>query len=935
MLQGGIILFVSFAYIGILFAIAHYSDKRADAGRSVISNPYIYSLSLAVYCTAWTFYGSVGHAASTGIGFLPIYLGPTLMAALWYLVMRKIIRISKLHHITSIADFISSRYGKSSSLAGLVTIIAVVGIIPYISLQLEAVSTSFAVMWEHSEIAATVPRNNMTIFSDTAFYVALLLAMFAIIFGTRHLDTTERHEGLVAAIGFESIVKLLAFLVVGFYITYGIFNGFGDIFTRASQVPELQTLFTMENAGTYTDWTWLMFLSMMAIMFLPRQFQMTVVENVNEKHLDKAIWMLPLYLLLINIFVLPIALGGRLLFPSGVVDADTFVLTIPISQGQEELALLVFLGGLSAATGMVIVATVSLSTMVSNELIMPALLHFGPLRLSKSRDLGGVLLTIRRSTIIIVLLLGYVYFRATGTSYTLVSIGLISFAAVAQFAPSIFGGIYWKTGNHLGAITGLSAGFVMWTYTLFLPSLAESGYLSPSFIASGPFGIELLKPYALLGLSGLNPITHSLFWSMLVNVGGYMILSLVGRQTIIEHSQAAQFVDIYKQAEDNDIRLWRSTSSVPVIRSILEQFLSPARVDEALNQYAQKRNLDWSKDDVADTELINYAERLLAGSVGSASARVLIASAVKEEPVSMDEMMYMLDETSKVIAYSRELEQKSRELELATSELRAANEQLKQVDRLKDDFISTVTHELRTPLTSIRAFSEILYDNPDLDSAQRSKFMNIILKENERLTRLINNVLDLSKIESGKMEWHLTTLDLKEVIEESVATVEQLIKEENITLDLDLSEPTSLTVSDRDRITQVLLNLLSNAIKFCDRENGKITVRLGEVDEQLSVSVLDNGPGIKLENQELIFDKFRQVGDTLTDKPQGTGLGLPICRQIITHFGGDLWVESRPGNGSKFIFTLPVVAPNEDGSDNEPDYTPPIFANGQTQKEQG
>ncbi|MCB0211287.1 MAG: HAMP domain-containing histidine kinase, partial [Anaerolineae bacterium] len=300
-----------------------------------------------------------------------------------------------------------------------------------------------------------------------------------------------------------------------------------------------------------------------------------------------------------------------------------------------------------------------------------------------------------------------------------------------------------------------------------------------------------------------------------------------------------------------------------------------------------------------------------------------------------DEMMYMLDETSKVIAYSRELEKKSKELELATSELRAANEQLKQVDRLKDDFISTVTHELRTPLTSIRAFSEILYDNPDLDSAQRSKFMNIILKENERLTRLINNVLDLSKIESGKMEWHLSPIDLKEVIEESVATVEQLIKEENITLDLELSEPTSPTVSDRDRITQVLLNLLSNAIKFCDREKGKITVRLGEVDEQLSVSVLDNGPGIKLEDQEIIFDKFRQVGDTLTDKPQGTGLGLPICRQIITHFGGDLWVESRPGNGAKFIFTLPVVTPNGDDLENESEYTTPIFANGQTQKEQG
>ncbi|MCB9079843.1 MAG: histidine kinase [Anaerolineaceae bacterium] len=931
MLQGGIILLFSLAYIGFLFAIAYYSDKRSDAGRSVISNPYIYALSLAVYCTAWTFYGSVGRAASTGIGFMPIYLGPTLMVALWYLVMRKIIRISKINRITSIADFISSRYGKSSSLAGLVTIIAVVGIIPYISLQLDGVSTSFDVMWQHSELAGAIPPpGTAAILGDTSFYVALLLATFAIIFGTRHLDTTERHEGLVAAIAFESVIKLVAFLVVGVYVTFILFNGFGDIFGQAFQKPELRDLFTMKNAGTYTDWTWLMFLSMMAIMFLPRQFQMTVVENVNENHLDKASWLLPLYLLVINIFVLPIALGGLLLFPSGAVDADTFVLTIPISQGQEEVAMLAFIGGLSAATGMVIVATVSLSTMVSNELVMPLLLHFGPLRLSERRDLGGVLLTIRRCTIILVLMLGYCYFRLTGNAYTLVSIGLISFAAVAQFAPAIFGGIYWKTGNHLGAIVGLSAGFVVWTYTLFLPSLAESGYLSPSFIESGPFGITLLKPYALFGLAGLSPITHSLFWSMLVNAGGYMILSLVGQQSLMEHSQAAQFVDVYKRTQENDFRLWRSTSSVTVLRSILEQFLSRIRVDEALNDYAKKHGLDWSKDDVADAALINYAERLLAGSVGSASARVLLASAVKEEPVSMDEVMYMLDETSKVIAYSRELEIKSKELEQATSELRAANEQLKEVDRLKDDFISTVTHELRTPLTSIRAFSEILHDNPDLDVEQRSKFMAIILKENERLTRLINNVLDLSKIESGKMEWHLTAVDLKEVIEDALATLEQVIKEENIELETALAEHVSLTVTDRDRITQVMLNLLSNAIKFCDSQAGWIMVQLKEQDYTLSVAVSDNGPGIKPENQEIIFEKFRQVGDTLTEKPQGTGLGLPICRQIITYFGGDLRVNSIPGHGATFFFTLPVVSPTEAEADKEPNYASPIFANGKT-----
>jgi Na+/proline symporter/signal transduction histidine kinase len=928
MLQGGIVLLVSFAYIGLLFAIAHYSDKRADAGRSLISNPYVYALSLAVYCTAWTFYGSVGRAASAGVGFLPIYIGPTLMVALWYLVLRKMIRISKVNRITSIADFISSRYGKSSSLAALVTVVAVVGITPYISLQLKAVSTSFAVMWQHSQdvpaIAQQVMAGTEAIVADTALYIALLLALFAIIFGTRHLDTTERHEGLVAAIAFESLVKLLAFLAVGVYVTYGVFNGFTDIFAQAAQDPDLRILFTLDNVGTYTDWTWLMFLSAMAIMFLPRQFQMAVVENVDESHLQKAVWLFPLYLVLINIFVLPIALGGRLLFPDGSIDADTYVLTIPIVQGQEALALVVFLGGLSAATGMVIVATVALSTMVSNELVMPALLRLAPLRLAQRRDLGGLLLIIRRCTILFVLLLGYVYFRVAGSAQTLVSIGLISFAAVSQFGPAILGGMYWKTGSRMGALVGLSGGFLVWLYTLGVPSLVVSGWLSANFIENGPFGIGILRPYALFGLTGLDPITHSLFWSMVVNIGSYVLVSLVGTPSVIEHSQAAQFVDVYKRSYQSEVQPWRSTASVKVLRSILERFISPARVDEAFRSYSFGRGSDLESRDLADAELINYAEKLLAGSVGSASARVMVASVVQEESVSIDEVMYMLDETSKVIAYSRRLEEKSRELEQATADLRAANERLKEVDRLKDDFISTVTHELRTPLTSIRAFSEILYDNPDLDIEQRAQFMNIILRENERLTRLINNVLDLSKIESGKMEWHLSEIDLAQLVRDAIATVGQLLREQNIKLDLALPERSPLTMADRDRVTQVLLNLLSNAIKFCDREAGRIGVSLHHQNGQLQVDVSDNGPGIKPEDHEVVFEKFRQVGDPLTDKPQGTGLGLPICRHIVEHFGGKLWVESIPGEGATFSFTLPLVASKTQADVQAPEKRPAL-----------
>jgi hypothetical protein len=378
-------------------------------------------------------------------------------------------------------------------------------------------------------------------------------------------------------------------------------------------------------------------------------------------------------------------------------------------------------------------------------------------------------------------------------------------------------------------------------------------------------------------------------------------VSLLGRQSVIEHRQASLFVDVFKQTVESDQRrLWRGTVSVPALYELLGRFLGPERVDEAFARYAQEQGLNWAE--IPDAELVAFAEKLLAGSIGAASARIMVASVVKEEPLSLEEVMNILDETSQVIAYSHQLEEKSRELEAATADLRAANERLQELDRLKDDFISTVTHELRTPLTSIRAFSEILYDNPELDLNRRGQFLDIILKENERLTRLINNVLDLSKIESGNMEWVLTEIDLKEAIDEALQATGQLFREKNIHLDLDLAQRVPLIVADRDRIMQVLLNLLSNAIKFCD---SRVGIRLHAGKHMLRVDVSDDGPGIRSENQELIFDKFRQVGDTLTAKPQGTGLGLPICRHIISYFGGKLWVKSKPGQGATFSFTLP------------------------------
>jgi signal transduction histidine kinase len=635
---------------------------------------------------------------------------------------------------------------------------------------------------------------------------------------------------------------------------------------------------------------------------------MTVIENVDEKHLNKAIWLFPVYMLAINVFVLPIAFGGLLRFPNGSVDADTFVLTLPMVEKRELLALLVFIGGLSAATGMVIVETIALSTMVCNDLVMPVLLRLRRLRLNERRNLTGLLLGIRRGAIVLVLLLGYLYFKLAGEAYALVSIGLISFAAVAQFAPAILGGIFWKGGTRAGALSGMLAGFAIWLYTLLLPALARSGWLPGGLLDHGPFGIELLKPLQLFGLAGLDQISHAMIWSMIANVGAYIGVSLIVSPSADEHRQASLFVDVFRQSgEAGGARFWRGTASVPDLYQLLARFLGSSLADSAFRGYATAKGLSWPDGRlIADAELVHYVEVQLAGAIGGASARVMVASVVKEEALTIDEVREILDEASQVVVYSHKLQQKSRELETATAELRAANERLTELDRLKDDFVSTVTHELRTPLTSIRALTEILVDEPDVGAEQRKKFLGIITKETERLTRLINQVLDLSKIESGKADWVESQVDMRQVISDTLAAMDQLFRERSVKVEALLPEKVPPVAVDLDRMVQVMLNLLSNAVKFCDAAHGRIQVALTESDHCLRVDVSDNGRGVSPEEHEAIFSKFHQVGDTLTDKPHGSGLGLHISRRIVEHFGGSMWVESRLGRGARFSFTLPT-----------------------------
>ncbi|SFT70905.1 sensor histidine kinase [Halomonas saccharevitans] len=906
MTSGLVVVVLAFGYLALLFLIAAWGDRRAALGRSLIGSPTVYALSIAVYCTAWTFYGSVGRAAQFGPSFLLIYLGPTLAMLMAPFVIGKMVRIASAQRITSIADFISARYGKSSSLGALVALIALVGITPYIALQLKAITVSHAVLVNYPQ-AADLPLADERFWSDRSFWVALVLAVFIILFGTRHLDASERHEGMVAAIAFESLVKLVAFLAVGVFTVLVLFNGPADLFAQVGERAELTRLLSLEAVpGGALGWVGMLALAFLAFFTLPRQFQVLVVENVDERHIKRAGWLFPLYLLVINLFVIPIALAGLLL---GGGDSDSFVLTLPLSAGLEALPLLVFIGGLSAATGMMIVETIALSTMVSNQLVMPLLLRSNRLHLSTRGELAGWLLGIRRVSILLILLLGYLYHALIGETYSLVTIGLVSFAAASQFAPALLIGLYWRGARRRGAALGMSAGFLVWAWTLLIPGFAQSGWLDPGFLAQGPWGIDWLRPYALFGLEGWDIYTHSLLWSLVANVGLLVGVSLFTRPSALEQTQAALFTEAMPPGLV-PTSLWQGQTTRGELRALLDRYLGEATSRRVFAHPAGEADETEDDDQPASAALSLRAEQALAGSLGSASARVLIDSVARGEAPDLESILRILDTTSETLEMNRRLEQKSSELARASEELRAANERLRELDRLKDEFVAMVSHELRTPLTSIRAFAEILRDNQALPDEKREHFLDVVVRESQRLSRLIEEILDLARLESGRLTLDPKRLDLVALTRQSVDAVQRLQEDRGVTLEVEITPETAWVIGDADRLEQVTINLLDNAGKFAADDDPRVLLRLARHKKHYRLAVEDNGPGIAEGERERVFEKFHQIqhqesGET-RGRPRGSGLGLPISRGIVAHLGGRLWIEeaSRLG-GACLVMELP------------------------------
>ncbi|MCU0815538.1 MAG: sensor histidine kinase [Cypionkella sp.] len=881
------------AYVVFLFLVAWAVERRADRGGlngrlAFLRSPLVYTLSLSIYCTAWTFYGAVGYAARSGLEFVTIYLGPTLVFVGWWWILRKLVRIGRQQRVTSIADLISSRFGKSNLLGVIVTVMAVVAATPYIALQLQSVTLSFSVFASPTNDGFAPPGAEAT-----AIWVAGGLALFTILFGTRNLDAKEQHHGIVTAIAVEAVVKLLALLAVGIFVVWGLAGGVADVIARidASRIADWDL-----QPGR---WAGLIFVSAAAVICLPRMFQVMVVENADDRHLLTASWAFPLYLFAMSLFIVPIAVVGLERMPEGA-NPDMFVLTLPLAEGQGALAMLAFLGGFSSATSMVIVESIALATMVSNHIVMPLWLKVLPQR-AVSGDLRRLVIFARRISIAAVLALGYAYYRLSGGSAALAAIGLIAFVGVAQFLPAMVFGIFWRGATRVGAGLGLGAGFVVWMYALFLPSFGPDAVLSARIFAEGPLGISWLRPYALFGVEGMDPLLHALFWSLFVNTAVFLIGSLLTFPGPVERMQGAAFVRVFDMDESGPRGWSRGIAEPEDLLMMAQRILGD---DESLVFFEGEAKAQGKAGYLPDPtpEFMARLERRLAGSVGAATAHAMISQLAGRATVTVEDLMAVASESAQIMEYTARLESQQEELTRTARALSEANEKLTQLSVQKDAFLSQISHELRTPMTSIRAFSEILTEG-DLPPEMVANYGRIIHDEAKRLTRLLDDLLDLSVLENGTVQLNLELANLSQMLDRALQSAGHTRPERSFMIHRDLPMENIFIRTDADRLVQVFINLISNSRKYCDATAPEMRIAVRQRAGRVIVDFIDNGSGIPKDKQALIFEKFARLTDQT--RAGGAGLGLAICREIMANLGGT--ITYLPGQrGAAFRVTLPL-----------------------------
>ena len=884
------------AYVAMLFAVAFVVERRAAKGALAwLRSPLVYTLSLSVYCTAWTFYGAVGYAARSGLEFLTIYLGPTLIFVGWWVILRKLVRIAKTQRVTSIADLISSRYGKSNMLGVVVTLICVTAATPYIALQLQSVALSFSVFASDAPTGWHLPDRD-----TTALWVAGGLAVFTILFGTRNLDANEQHHGVVTAIAVEAVVKLVALLAVGIFVVWFVADGPADIKARIEASP-------IAGWSLQADrWAGLIFLSAAAILTLPRMFQVLVVENADERHLATASWAFPLYLAAMSLFVVPIAVVGLEILPAGS-NPDLFVLTLPLALDQGGLAMLAFLGGFSSATSMVIVAAIALATMVSNHMVMPLILAFGERKGTEPGDLRRVVLMSRRLSIGAVLALGYAYYALSGGSGALAAIGLIAFVGVAQILPAMMGALFWRGATRTGALLGLSTGFALWLYTLYLPSFGEDAVVPARVFAHGPWGIDWLRPQALFGVGGMDPLIHALFWSLSLNTLLFCAGSLLSFPAPLERLQGAQFVNVFDHS--GPASGWsRGQAEAEDLLVMAQRILGEDVALAFFETEARGQGKAGYLPDITPA-FMNALERRLSGSIGAAAAHAMLAQIAGGSSVSVEDLMAVANETAQIMEYSARLEAQSQELTRTARQLREANEKLTQLSVQKDAFLSQISHELRTPMTSIRAFSEIMMDD-EMPAELSARYAGIIHNEAIRLTRLLDDLLDLSVLENGTVQLAIRSASLRDMLDRALQAAGSTRPERDFTISRDiLAEDFSVT-SDADRLTQVFINIISNARKYCDAAEPALRIAVRRKGNRVQVDFIDNGRGIPKDAQALIFEKFARLTDS--SHAGGAGLGLAICREIMQNLGGTIaYLPGQGGAAFRVSFPQTLAVPRQ------------------------
>ncbi|TWT22451.1 response regulator [Luteimonas marina] len=638
MLPGWVLLLVSVGYAALLFAVAWIGDRYPLYPQRPWLRPMVYSLALAVYCSSWTFYGAVGTAARSGIGYLPIYLGPLLLLLFGWRILERMARVAQTQNTVSIADFIASRYGRSQALAALVASIALIAAIPYLALQYKAVTISLVVLGGQDR--------NVPALGDPALYVAALMALFAILFGTRQVDATEHRPGMMLAVALESLVKLVALVTVGL---------FASSWLGARQIDYVAATRALVDVAPPVGFVTQTLLAFAAIFCLPRQFHVAIVECGNVADIRRARWLFGAYLVIVTLMVVPIASAGIALFgQNGAVAADSFVLALPLAEHRDMLALLAYVGGFSAATGMVIVASVALATMVSNDLVMPLLLRRGWAE-RHGGDVAATVLWIRRIAIVCIAGLAWGYYRASGSDATLASFGLMSFAAVAQFAPALIGGLYWHGASRRGAEVGLLMGFAVWMYTLLLPTLTDAGWFDPAWIQEGPFGIHWLRPRQLFGLGGWDPLTHGTFWSLLANIGALLLVSARWRPNLDERLRAAPFLDPYAERSALAAGEWKGNIAIGDLLTLASRIVGERTAQRAFDQHATELDQELQPQARADRSWIHFTERLLAAAVGAASARLVLTSALKGSGMEVAEVVAVLDEAGQELRFNREI----------------------------------------------------------------------------------------------------------------------------------------------------------------------------------------------------------------------------------------------------------------------------------------